>query len=169
MQQLATRRPRAAAHACAFAHAVAGIAGATRRKLRQTDRNARKMARRTASIILALVLASVALPAAAARRAPPRHAPAGPSSASPHPRQAKRPVFRPARTTAAAEARRLGEAVGQGCKGRADIARGEHEWVVLCSNGKTYVLDMTPAQHAAAPATECSLAGIGPQPACFSE
>ncbi len=127
------------------------------------------MARRTVSVMLALALATVALPAVAARKAPPRHAPAKVSSALAHPEQAKRPVFRPARTTAAAEARRLGEAVGRSCNGKADIARGEHEWVVLCSNGKTYVVDMTPTQHAAAPATECSLAGIGPEPACVSE
>ncbi len=127
------------------------------------------MARRTASITLALALASVALPAAAARKAPTKHTPSGLSTAEAHPGHAKHPVFRPAQTNAAAEARRLGEAVGRSCKGKADIARGEHEWVVLCSNGKTYVVDTTPAQHAAAPATECSLAGIGPEPACFSE
>jgi hypothetical protein len=31
------------------------------------------------------------------------------------------------------------------------------------------VLEMTATPHSGAPATECSLAGIGPQPACFSE
>ena len=76
--------------------------------------------------------------------------------------------FRPGRTAAAEEARRLGAAVGQGCTGKADMARNDHEWVVLCSNGKSYVVEM-PAQQPGAPATECSLAGIGPQPACFAE
>jgi hypothetical protein len=40
---------------------------------------------------------------------------------------------------------------------------------VLCSNGRTFVVT-TPVPHAAAtPATECSLAGTGPQPPCFDQ
>jgi hypothetical protein len=128
------------------------------------------MMRRAASTILAVVLGvtvtAVAGAAAAkdAKAATGRHAVA--HSASTHTGRAMR--FRPGRTAAAAEARRLGAAVGQGCTGKADLARNDHEWVVLCSNGKTYVV-ATPAQHAGAPAVECSLAGTGPQPACFSE
>ena len=52
---------------------------------------------------------------------------------------------------------------------KADIQRNDHEWVVLCSNGKTYVIETPSGPRTSAPATECSLAGIGPAPACFSE
>lgn len=79
-----------------------------------------------------------------------------------------RPTFRPTRA-AAQEAARLGAAVGNGCNGKADIQRNDHEWVVLCSNGKTFVLEMSTGPHSGTPATECSLAGTGPAPACFSE
>lgn len=91
----------------------------------------------------------------------------GPAAAKGH-TATRRPTFRPTRA-AAQEAARLGAAVGNGCNGRADIQRNDHEWVVLCSNGKTYVIEMSATPHSGAPATECSLAGIGPAPACFSE
>ena len=69
------------------------------------------------------------------------------------------------RHAAAQEAARLGSAVGQACTGKASMQRDEHRWVVLCSNGKTYLVDVP--QTAGAPAVECSLAGNGPQPGCF--
>jgi hypothetical protein len=78
-----------------------------------------------------------------------------------------RPTFRAPRA-AAQEAARLGAAVGNGCNGKADIQRDDHQWVVLCSNGKAYVVEMAAGPHPSAPATECSLAGTGPGPACFS-
>jgi hypothetical protein len=129
------------------------------------------MVHRAVSIGLAAALASVA---AASATATTRHA-TGANAATRHTighggstHTARHFRFRPGRTAAAEEARRFGAAAGQGCKGKADLARNDHEWVVLCSNGKTYVVDGS-AQHAGAPAAECSLAGIGPQPACFSE
>ena len=66
---------------------------------------------------------------------------------------------------AAQDAARLGGLVGNGCTGRADMQRNDHQWIVLCSNGKTFVVE-TPPQAGAAP-VECSLAGTGPEPACF--
>lgn len=126
------------------------------------------MVRRAISMTLFVALGSIAVPglASAVASAPPkttaRHAFAHSAS---HASRAMR--FRP-RRAAAEEARRLGAAVGQGCHGKADMARNDHEWVVLCSNGKTYVVEM-PTEHVGTPAAECSLAGIGPQPACFAE
>lgn len=127
------------------------------------------MAHRPVSIILAIALGVGGAPLvhAATERPAAKHTAVrarGPHGARAHPK------FRASRTAAAAEARRLGAAVGQGCNGRADMARSDHQWVVLCSNGKTYLLDM-PAGAAApqAPAVECSLAGTRPQPACFAE
>ena len=125
------------------------------------------------AVSISLTVALISLAAASATVAA-RHAPAQGTTArhtighggSTH--MARHIRFRPGRTAAAEEARRFGAAAGQGCTGKADLARNDHEWVVLCSNGKTYVVD-APAQHAGAPAVECSLAGIGPQPACFSE
>jgi hypothetical protein len=72
---------------------------------------------------------------------------------------------RSSRNSAAQEAARLGTAVGQACKGKASMQRDERRWVVLCSNGKTYLIDVP--QNPGAPAIECSLAGNGPQPGCF--
>lgn len=80
-----------------------------------------------------------------------------------------RPKFRPSKGAAGQEAARLGALAGNGCKGKADMARNDHQWIVLCSNGKTYVVEMPGASQPAAPAVECSLAGIGPQPACFGD
>jgi len=123
------------------------------------------MVLRAVSIGGGIALLAAASMTAAARHTPVQGATArhgGPTHTARHIR------FRPGRTAAAEEARRFGAAAGQGCKGKADLARNDHEWVVLCSNGKTYVVDGS-AQHADAPAAECSLAGIGPQPACFSE
>ena len=115
---------------------------------------------RAAGFLLGLAIVSVA-----AMNTPPQAAAAtrhGVAAAK------HRPTFRPTRA-AAQEAARLGTAVGNGCNGRADIQRNDHEWVVLCSNGKTYVLEMSATPHSGAPATQCSLAGTGPEPACFSE
>jgi hypothetical protein len=72
---------------------------------------------------------------------------------------------RSSRNSAAQEAARLGTAVGQACKGKASMQRDERRWVVLCSNGKTYLVDVP--QNPGAPAIECSLAGNGPYPGCF--
>jgi len=128
----------------------------------------------TAASILGLALASVGLAAtvAATRPHPARAAHAKPTDAhratlhAGAKRSLRRPTFRPAsRMAAAREAAQLGTTVGNGCKGKADMQRDEHQWVVLCSNGKTYLVGMP----ATAPAVQCSLAGIGPEPACFSE
>lgn len=128
---------------------------------------------RTVSIILAAAAAcgfiavAGAAPERAAHRpaAKPREtkaAPAHPSVARGHATQ-----FRPARGAAAADAKRLGALVGKECTGRADMQRNEREWVVLCSNGKTFVVEPAAAHQAAAPPVECSLAGTGPEQACF--
>jgi hypothetical protein len=129
-------------------------------------------ARRTMMIMLAAA-AMCGLTATAG--AAPGH---GPRKAGDKPRDAKvaaRPAesrghgtkFRPARGAAAADARRLGALVGKECTGRAEMPRNEHQWVVLCSNGKTFVVEPAAAHQAVTPPAECSLAGIGPEPACF--
>jgi hypothetical protein len=69
------------------------------------------------------------------------------------------------RNSAAQEAARFGTAVGQACNGKASMQRDERRWVVLCANGKTYLVDVP--QNPGAPAVECSLAGNGPYPGCF--
>jgi hypothetical protein len=126
------------------------------------------MIRRVVSITLAIALGSVALPHLAIATAPPKASVARHAFTHGASHASRTIRFRPPRSGAAQEARRLGAAVGQGCTGKADMARNDHEWVVLCSNGKTYVVEM-PTQQPGAPAAECSLAGIGPQPACFAE
>jgi hypothetical protein len=80
-----------------------------------------------------------------------------------------RPKFRPSKGAAGQEAARLGALAGNGCKGKADMPRNDHQWIVLCSNGKTYLVETPGAYQSSAPAVECSLAGIGPLPACFGE
>lgn len=136
--------------------------------------------RRTVSIILGLAAAGMALSSvgAATGHPPPRTTAAKPKVAHPAATHATTTThgpathghvlkFRPARGAAAADAGRLGALVGKQCTGRADMQRNEHQWVVLCSNGKTFVVE-TPAPHqAATPPVECSLAGTGPEPACF--
>ena len=125
---------------------------------------------RTALTSALIVVGLVALPVAAGAVSPPgtSQSPAATSGAGPgsraHPSKRARTKFRPSRA-AAAEAKRLGAIVGQGCNGKADIQRNEHQWIVLCSNGKTYVVEQpgTPAQ----PPVECALAAGGPEPACF--
>jgi hypothetical protein len=106
-------------------------------------------------------------------RAAPAHAPAARAPAT-HAPQAHRaaerrhgPTFRPSRGAAAADARRLGALVGKECTGRAELQRGEREWVVLCSNGKTFVVEPAAPHQAASPPIACSLAGTGSEPACF--
>ena len=124
--------------------------------------------RATATVILGVAAAWVGMPADAAAR----HRSEKAVTARQHvrgstrhagERTSRRPIFRGSRA-AAQEAARLGAAV-KGCNGKADMQRNEHQWVVLCSNGKTYVVEMPPG----APAAECSLAGTGPEPACFGE
>jgi hypothetical protein len=130
-------------------------------------------ARRTVTIIFAamavasLVSAGWAAPEPVPRKpaAKPRDAkaaPARPSVARGHATQ-----FRPARGAAAADAKRIGALVGKDCTGRADMQRNEHQWVVLCSNGRTFVVEPPAPHQAAPPPVECSLAGTGPEPACF--
>ena len=92
------------------------------------------------------------------------HAPAAAHGPAAHGHVLK---FRPARGAAAADAGRLGALVGKQCTGRADMQRNEHQWVVLCSNGKTFVVEPAAAHQAATPPVECSLSGTGPEPACF--
>lgn len=106
---------------------------------------------------------------------------AAPNSPPPHPpqhvgsshrsatRAERRPRFRPARGAAAQDAARLGALVGMQCHGKADMPRNDHETVVLCSNGKTFVVQRAATSTAAIPATECSLAGTGPEPPCFDQ
>jgi hypothetical protein len=130
-------------------------------------------ARRTLTIMLAAAAACgfISAAGAAPERAPhkpaakPREAKAAPA----HPAVARGHAtqFRPARGAAAADAKRLGALVGKECTGRADMQRNEHQWVVLCSNGKTFVVEPAAAHQAAAPPVECSLAGTGPEQACF--
>jgi hypothetical protein len=104
----------------------------------------------------------------AATKTKPANGPATEGAATRTAANRHRPTFRPTRA-AAQEAKQLGAAVGNGCNGKADIQRNDHEWVVLCSNGKTYVIETPSGPRTGAPATECSLAGIGPAPACFNE
>jgi hypothetical protein len=119
--------------------------------------------RRTVSIIFAVVAAFGVISTACAAPKSVAHRPtAAPKDAKGHP-----PKFRPARGAAAADAKRLGALVGKECTGRADMQRNEHQWVVLCSNGKSYVVEPPAPHQAATPPVECSLAGIGPEPACF--
>ena len=119
--------------------------------------------RRTVSIIFAVAAACGVISAAgAAPQSSARKPTAAPKDAKGHASK-----FRPARGAAAADAKRLGALVGKECTGRADMQRNEHQWVVLCSNGKSYVVEPPAARQAATPPVECSLAGTGPEPACF--
>jgi hypothetical protein len=105
-------------------------------------------ARLTLFIMLGIGLTGSGL--AAAPNAPTRY-PA--QHATPSDRSAHRPKFRPERGAAAQDAARLGALAGKECRGRAGLPRNDHEWVVLCSNGKAFVV--APVAHAAgAPATE---------------
>ncbi len=122
----------------------------------------RAVAQLTYSVILAVAIL-YALPVA-------QGAPAHPGAhrvASAHrpARALQRPKFRPPRGAAAQDAARLGTLVGKDCHGKADMPRNDHEWVVLCSNGRTFVVE--PPPHTGATPTECSLAGTSPLPACF--
>ena len=123
--------------------------------------------RRTVSIMAAMVAAAALVSAACAAPQPPSHRPAagpkvaGPKVAGPRVARSHSPKFRPARGAAAVDAKRIGAMVGKECTGRADMPRNEHQWVVLCSNGKTFVVEPS------TPPVECSLAGTGPEPACF--
>jgi hypothetical protein len=116
----------------------------------------------TFSILLAVAILG-ALPAAQGALARPaaHHATSAHRSA----RALQRPRFRPPRGAAAQDAARLGALVGKECRGKADMPRNDHEWVVLCSNGRTFVVE--PPPHTDAAPTECSLAGIAQLPACF--
>jgi hypothetical protein len=148
-------------------------------------------ARRTMAILVAIAACSLVAAAWAAPETPRKHAPkpkdarAAPASGgargpiqgteaqtptTAHTRTTSRghaPTFRPSRGAAAADAKRLGALVGKECTGRAEMPRDEHQWVVLCSNGKTYVVEPAVAHQPATPPVECSLAGTGPEPACF--
>lgn len=62
---------------------------------------------------------------------------------------------------------KLGAMVGNHCEGRAAMPRNERQWVVLCSNGMTYVVEPAAPPSPAAPAVECSLAASGREPPCF--
>jgi hypothetical protein len=130
-------------------------------------------ARRTIAIIFAatavcgLVSAASAAPEQHPRKpaAKPKEARATP--ARPGEARGHGPKFRPSRGAAAADAKRIGALVGKECTGRADMQRNERQWVVLCSNGKTFVVEPAAPHQAATPPIECSLAGTGPEPACF--
>ena len=130
-------------------------------------------ARRTVTSILAMVAACAFIPVACAAPEPaPQRRAAKPKDAKPAPArpaeaQGHGPKFRPARGAAAADAKRIGALVGKDCTGRADMQRNEHQWVVLCSNCRTFVVEPPAPHQAATPPVECSLAGTGPEPACF--
>jgi hypothetical protein len=133
---------------------------------------------RTVSTIVAIaciaVLALVSLGVSIASAAPVAPStkgaaakPNGAKGATPHgPRSAAAKPHGP-RSSASQEAARLGTAVGHDCNGRAAMQRDERQWVVLCSNGKTYVVESPAVPGPGAPATPCSLAGSGPEPPCF--
>jgi hypothetical protein len=145
--------------------------------------------RSVASIILGIAMACMVMPdaQAAVRKHSPRSAAAKPTTAKPtavkptvakpdaakgagvHGPAARGHVlkFRPARTAARADATRLGALVGNGCNGRAEMPRNEHQSIVLCSNGKTFVVESPAPKQPSTPAVECSLAGAGPAPPCF--
>ncbi len=127
------------------------------------------MAHRMVAIILATALgaAATSLADAATQKVTAKHGRVV-SATRAHGPKGARPKFRGSRGAAAAEARRLGAVVGQGCNGKANMPRNEHQTVVLCSDGKTFLVD-TPAGQPGTRAVECSLAGTGPQPACFGE
>jgi hypothetical protein len=93
--------------------------------------------------------------------------PARPAEARPAEARGHGPKFRPARGAAAADAKRIGALVGKECTGRADMPRNERQWVVLCTNGRTFVVEPVAPHQPAVPPVECSLAGTGPEPACF--
>jgi hypothetical protein len=97
-------------------------------------------------------------PAHKARKAAPRTA-AGATRAK---------MMRASRGSARQEAGRLGAVVGNGCDGRAAMQRNERQWVVLCSNGKTYVVEPPSPQASGAPPSECSLSAKDGEPACFA-
>jgi hypothetical protein len=126
-------------------------------------------ARRSISILLGLAVACMGASAASAqpqkKGATAKHR--GASGAAPRKSGARglRAKRSSSRNSAAQEAARLGTVVGQACKGKASMQRDEHRWVVLCSNGKTYLVDVP--QTPGAPAVECSLAGNGPFPGCY--
>src|SRR5262249_42320475 len=125
------------------------------------------VARHTLSIALA---AAILCPLPAAQGAPERPWAAQRPAAHHRPGRAlQRPRFRPPRGAAAQDAARLGRLAGKECGGRADMPRNDREWVVLCSNGRTFVVQPPPAPPGGAAPTECSLAGTGPLPACFTE
>jgi hypothetical protein len=134
-------------------------------------------ARPTVSIILAVAAACGVISAAYAAPQPhphtvnkPKDAKGGPTQGTEQGGTAARghtPTFRPARGAAAADAKRPGALAGKGCTGRAEMPRNEHQWVVLCSNGKTFVVEPPAPQQAATPPVACSLAGTGPEEACF--
>jgi hypothetical protein len=133
----------------------------------ENERDAMRTALTAALIVGGLVALPVAVGAVPARGT--SQPPAATSGAAPgsraHPTKRARTKFRPSRA-AAGEAKRLGAIVGQGCTGKADIQRNEHQWVVLCSNGKTYVVEPQ-AGGPTQPPVECALAGGRPGPACF--
>jgi hypothetical protein len=115
----------------------------------------------------ALSGALAATPHTHARPAQPKPKPAMQPSAHAPVANSRALKFRPPRGAAAAEAKGLGALVGKDCTGRADMQRNERQWVVLCSNGRTFVVEPAASKQAAPPPIECSLAGTGPEPACF--
>jgi hypothetical protein len=118
----------------------------------------RTHARRAVSLILGLaVTCGMSAAGAPAVKRPPA------KDANPKTAKTARPPFRPSKAAAGQEAAKFGALVGNGCNGKADIPLNERQWVVLCSNGKTFVVE----QSGSAPPVECSLSGAGPQPACF--
>jgi hypothetical protein len=127
------------------------------------------MFRRSMTAIRTLVAIATFCAFPAAQGGPVRHGAYGSGALHRPVRASHRPRFRPPRGAAAQDAARLGALVGRDCHGQADMPRNDHEWVVMCRDGKTFVVQPAPGTAGGAPPTECSLAGTGPEPACFPE
>ncbi len=127
-----------------------------------------------ASVWIGLAITAMTATPASAQPAmdPPRHSADAPAvrlaaavrHRSPRARRAK---LRRSRGTAAQEAARLGALIGH-CQGKAAMQRNERQWVVLCSNGKAYVVEPSGPHVAGAPPFECSLGGPAQGQPCFA-
>jgi hypothetical protein len=130
---------------------------------------------RTALIVLAITVAFITAPAASGQpskhpsrhMAPKRGAAQGIVTRGPGMKRSARARIRSSGGSARQEATRLGAMVGNRCEGRAAMQRKERQWVVLCSNGKTYLVEPPGPPAAGAPAVECALAANGRDPPCF--
>src|SRR5438477_10964283 len=127
-----------------------------------------------ASVWIGLAIAAMTATPARAQPAmdPPRHSADAPTvrlAATVRHRSAKAARAKPRRSrgTAAQEAAKLGALIGH-CEGKAAMQRNERQWVVLCSNGKAYVVEPPGPHVAGAPPFECSLGGPATGQPCFA-